>query len=108
MPDPLTQREVAAKLNISNSEAHRIEQRAMSKLKVLTMTEENTHLVAHTPDIKEIDLLFRTLPWCQFVKAPVRNGDRYTGKIVVSREEWTKSFTEEDKEYFTEGKYKVT
>lgn len=94
-----TQQEVATALGISDSEVSRLESKAFDKLHILTKTIENTHLVAHDPNIGEIDIMFNHLPWCQFIEIPTKKGNgsgTYCVRKIISRREWKKSFFKEE------------
>lgn len=99
-----TQREVAKAMNLSPHAVATLEEKALSKAHtVLTMTPDNTHLIAHKPTIKEIDDAFKTLPWCKFIQFSTRNTTK-----VISRREWRKSFLPGDFDYEVNGTYNVT
>lgn len=46
----------------------------------------NTHLIAHTPDEKEIAATFKQLPWCQYIS--------FRDEAIISRKAWELSTRE--------------
>lgn len=51
----------------------------------------NVHIIAHVPDVKEIDKTFKLFPWCHWINA--------RGRVMVSRKVWEK-ISNKDKEAY--------
>lgn len=73
-----TVREVAAELGISVTTVCKDERKALDKIAAV-FNPDGIHYVAHDTDEKEIDRIFRTLPWCKVLIFPDKT---YLTKLV--------------------------